>query len=35
MFWVISPFNKDFGYFGYLDVSKIFTRNNTKTLRDF
>jgi len=32
MFWVISPFNKDFGY---LDVSKIFTRNNTKTLRDF
>ena len=32
MFGVISPFNKDLGY---LDVSKIFTRNNTKTLRDF
>ena len=32
MFGVISPLNKDFGY---LDVSKIFTRNNTKSLRDF
>ena len=32
MFGVISPFNKDFGF---LDASKIFTRNNTKVLRDF
>ena len=32
MFGVITPFNKDFGY---LDVSKTFTRNNTKTISDF
>ena len=32
MFGVITPFNKDFGY---LDVSKTFTRNNTKTIKDF
>ena len=32
MFGVISPLKKDFGY---LDVSKSFTRNNTKTLKDF
>jgi len=28
MFGVISPFDEDFGF---LDISKIFTRNNTKT----
>ena len=32
MFGVITPHNKDFGY---LDVSKTFTRNNTKSLNDF
>ena len=32
MFGVITPVNKDFGY---LDVSKTFMRNNTKTLNDF
>ena len=32
MFGVISPLNKKFGF---LDCSKIFTRNNTKTLEDF
>ena len=32
VFGVISPFDDDFGY---LDISKTFTRNNTKTLEDF
>ena len=32
MFGVISPLDTDFGY---LDVSKSFTRNNTKSLEDF
>ena len=32
MFGVISPLDKDFGY---LDVSKVFTRNNTKSLEEF
>ena len=32
VFGVISPFDDDFGY---LDISKTFTRNNTKTIEDF
>ena len=32
MFGVISPLDEEYGY---LDVSKVFTRNNTKTLEDF
>ena len=32
MFGVISPLDDDYGY---LDISKVFTRNNTKTLTDF
>ena len=32
MFGVLSPFDYDCGY---LNISKIFTRNNTKTLEDF
>ena len=32
LFGVLSPFDYDCGY---LNISKIFTRNNTKTLKDF
>ena len=32
MYGVLSPFKNDYGF---LDASRTFTRNNTKTLRDF